>query len=395
MQRRIVDLAIIAGFVAITIAHATTTSSSRFVYETIRLVCVLVLAVSVLFLVQRQNGFTRHFLLSAAFLAIFLTYGVVRALATGSLGIVEAGIGRDVLLIFCLAYLFSQGYRAPVSDFVGLAIIVYGVCVLVVTMLSGGFTFSYPPRFVFEYEEAVRNAQIGYSQGVSKFFGYVAVVAGYFAVRSLERVRILLFSLLTVLFLLLSALGGARGDSLAAIFIVISYGLFFGSAHGRSLLLLLCGLVGAWLWFSVDVGDFALLRRLSALDGGLGTRDVLYSMAIELIGVEPVCSYFGCGFAYFQHYYGLNPGSYPHNFFLELGVVFGVPLSIFLLVMWCLGFVKVISLQESESALYFLIFFYSFLLQLKSGTLLGAWWLMAAMFTTAGFVLIRGQSRTV
>ncbi|WP_157277039.1 hypothetical protein [Thauera aminoaromatica] len=374
------DAAIVFAFLSVTIAFATTTNSSRVAIEFVRILSVLALFAVVAVLAFKDQRVQRSTLLAIGLFALFFLYGLVLAVGNGGLVYIEESLLRDFLLTAVLVYVFSKNSREIVSERAAKFIISSGVFVVALTIYYSGLDFSYPPRFHFEYSSNLLDRTTAYSQGVSKFYGLLALVSAYLSVKAFDATRVLFYVVMMLFFLMLSALGGARGDSLAAIFLALGYVFVFGKISQRFILMGLASLLFGYLAFSLSFSDFTLVARLQSLDGGMGAREDLYLKALELVGSNSTCSYFGCGFAYFQKYYGLGAAYYPHNFFLELVIVFGIPLSLILIALAIGGVIVDGGEYRSRNHLFLLVLGFFFLIQLKSGALLSAWWLMAGVF---------------
>jgi hypothetical protein len=108
-------------------------------------------------------------------------------------------------------------------------------------------------------------------------------------------------------------------------------------------------------------------------------RDILFSQSIDLLQTEARCTFFGCGFAFFQHYFEYDYGSYPHNSILEATITWGLPATLFLLACIVIGARKIQwTLPLPQVGLL------SFLISLKSGDLMGGWLAMSFAFYLAG-----------
>lgn len=379
------QVGILLAFVVTTIGFATTTNSSRVVIELFRLGCLGLLVFSALFVVFRESGVSARPIRVIMVAACMLAYGLLLATINGGLSVVQPTLLRDSILLLLFAYLVARGGRCVVSRRVAKACVGYGVLVTALTLAADGLVLSYPPRFVFEYTALMLDRSAAYSQGISKFYGFVAIPSAYIAVTAPRLAEKAIYGAAAFLFLLLSALGGARGDSVAAVFIVAVCVLFCGSKESRIVVAGLLVVLIVAIISTVDLSDFVIFSRFAALDGGLGAREALYADALRLIGVEASCAYLGCGFGFFQNYYGYSAGSYPHNFLLEMAIVFGVPLTLLILLFAGVGLWCDLRSKGAENGVFALIVGFAFLVQMKSGTLLSAWWLMAGVF----FYLVR------
>lgn len=378
------DSAVFFGFVMITIAFATTTSVTRPLIESVRLISIGGFFFSVFTILLRDSGVRRSGLVSLVVALSFLLYGLILAVLNGGIAIVEQDFFRDMLLILSFVFVFSRVDKNVISVRAAGLILFYGVLVVFFTVLGGGLDLTYPPRFVFDYSLLARDRAVEYSQGVSKFYGLMAIIAGFFGAHEKSRMKALAYIALAFVFIALCALGGARGDSLSAILITLLYMLLLGQRNARMAVLVALVLSFFVVVPGLDLNDLVLFSRLQAMDGGLGVRADLYGLAYDLIAGELTCSSVGCGFGYYQYYFGFLPAYYPHNFFLELAIVYGVPLSLLLVLLALYGVYADYRLNKKGNRLFILVVLYLLAIQLKSGTLLGAWWLMAALFFFCG-----------
>ena len=373
------DLAVFSGFVAITAAFATTAAATRVLIEFFRLSSAVLFLLVIFLLIFRSGEFRRFGLVAFLFSAVLIAYGFAASLINNSFGVVEEGFFRDCLLILAFVYVFSRSPEVIVSQRVGRLIVAYGAVVLFLTVSGGGLEVSYPPKFNFEYNALYLDRSVEYSQGISKFYGFIAVVAAYLSVRDAVFLKSASYAFVTLLFLGLSVLGGARGDSVAAALIALGCMLVQGKGIKKIAILVAISALIVFFLTRVDINDLVFFSRLKGLDGGLGAREVLYSKGYELIASEAMCSIFGCGFGYYQHHFALLPSYYPHNFFIELAIVYGVPISVTIILFSIYGLFIIFRKELSGNGLFLIILLFFFLIQLKSGTLLNAWWLMAGV----------------
>lgn len=369
-----IDLALgVSYFVLITISLASTTFLSREIIEVIRYVSMFsVLACLVCFLSNRINS---NFHLIAVVLCFVLYF-------IGALGSYREFVDPDWYKI-CFGFLItilgistlSVLPRPVFSPRFAEVVLVYALFVVVFTVLTGGFVFSFPPSFNLEYASDFNNGNISYSQGLSKFYGMVAISTAFYACSDVGKIRQIFAFLLVVLFLVMSALGGGRGDSIAAIFFVVVYLLY----RKPSSLFFIVPFVAFVYFFVAEslTSELTIVGRLEALSGGdLGYRDILFYQAIDLIFDNSVCMFFGCGFEFFQKYYGYESGMYPHNVLVEFVVVYGFPLFFVFFAFVAKGvlaYFRVIGLD-----LFLILFFYVFTVSMKSGDIVGSWLMMAS-----------------
>lgn len=269
--------------------------------------------------------------------------------------------------------------------------VLYTFIGLLVTLWVGGFELSFPPSFVFDYLSDRENAEILYSQGASKYFGVGAIAAIFIALDSKSKIKGYGAFVFAAIFISLSILGGARGDSVLAVLVIIFYLLIRKPFHA------FCWLLALALVLYLSTNDWAWLdgvltfQRLSfARDGDFGQRDVLLTQVVELLTSQSRCLFIGCGFGYFQNFYGYDYGLYPHNILAEMLVIFGLPLTGVLT--FSIGAGMKIYLQETGLDLFILLFLYNFLLSLKSGSFFGGWFLTASCIYFLSIYLQRKTS---
>ena len=388
------DSAVVFAFISVTIAFATTTSGARELIEIGRNLSASCLFLVIGVLAFRDQRIQRSTLIGLAAYLFFVCYGITLAVFKGGLVFIVETMFRDILLTIALIYIFSKGTGDIVSEKAAQLMIAFGFLIVGITIYYNGLDLSYPPRFSFEYSSISREGVTVYSQGVSKFYGLFAVISAYLSVNTKNFYHATLYALAMVFFLFLSALGGARGDAVSALFLALGYFFLKGRNSLRLLFLAVIFIILLFLAARLNFDDFILISRLQNLNNGFGAREYLFLQAADLISSQWDCLYFGCGFGYFQKYYGLSAGYYPHNFFLELIIVYGLPLSLFLAFFTIYGIVLDKSESSVKNTLFYLITLLFLLIQLKSGTLLAAWWLIASISFLAAKSLI-GMSRSL
>lgn len=261
---------------------------------------------------------------------------------------------------------------------------------LILTIIVGGIEFTFPPHFVFDYvPDSKSSTEIVYSQGSSQFYGFGALAAAYLTSRVKKRLPILALVGAVLGFLALSLIGGARGDSLAAVIVALGFLAYKFRLKFVALLITF----GIALYFYIDdwesiLDGFVIFNRLTAVGGGdLGHRDFLLNQVLELLGQNPRCLIAGCGFGYFQNYFGYEFGMYPHNFIAESIIVFGLPISAIFGLLVIGGLVSHYkSIKQID--FFILLFLYTLLVDIKSGNLFGGWFYTAAsMYFAADYLL--------
>jgi hypothetical protein len=122
---------------------------------------------------------------------------------------------------------------------------------------------------------------------------------------------------------------------------------------------------------NINYEDLLVFKRFEILfyNNYLGLRDVLINLSLNLLYNEPKCLILGCGFSFFQDYYGFNYGMYPHNLILEFIITYGLLMSIVIFSLVFIGFKNII-FSKSKISLINIFVIYFFLISLKSGTLI-------------------------
>lgn len=357
-----------------TIALMTTSGGSRTFVEISRAGAIaLVLLISAGLVVSIRMSAVH--LLSALLYLLLMVLGFVMAEMHG----VEQGYLRyatDVVVILAGLFIFSfLSYARNDLDYkLARYFFIYCVVLLLITVMTGGLAMEMPPRFVFDYVSDLISKDVSYSQGVSKFFGYGALAASYLYVKSAAGSKRLVFGLMVLLFLALSLLGGARGDSFFAVITVLFY---FTVVYGLRVIWPLIVVAAAFMLLvsnAAFMNDLVLVQRMQGAAGGYGQRDVLLLQVGNLLTERVDCLLLGCGFGFFQHYFNYPAGLYPHNILAELIVISGLPLAMLLMFLSFKGVFLDIKLNGIRFVS--LVFLYSFLLGLKSGGVSSSWLLI-------------------
>lgn len=234
-----------------------------------------------------------------------------------------------------------------------------------IALISGALTFVPFPLFKFSTFEGV----FAYSQKTTALYGLASMYFLHLSVKKVPYVKISLY-VLSLLCLLLSAFSGARGDFLVSVLVLVMMSLRLFPL----VFTLQCAMValGSATLIASIVGtdDILLVQRFLVVLSGdtLGMRDVFVAQGLDLLANEPICMLSGCGFNYFQSYYGYQNGSYPHNIPLELLITFGAFIGGSIVCLAVLGIWRAYRSNVGRSYLfYFCVFYYG--LGFKSGTL--------------------------
>ncbi len=365
--------------VLISISYLTTNDISRQIVVPVRLASIAGIVIVVCaFLVLKRISYKQ---LTAVTLYVLLTiFGILLSVMNGAFEIGQQGLLVNILVTLSGVWLFSIRKSNIIPDAMAQYYFIYILSGLCITIVIGGINLSFPPHFILEYNPDLQADQALYSQGISKFYGFGAIAAAYLVVKANSKISSLFWSVFVLIFLASSLLGGARGDSLIFVMVVSAY-----LASKLLMKFLLCLLLGSvslyfyvdnWSWFA---DNFIIIQRLSVLGKeDYGYRDIFLEQALNLLFNEPRCLVMGCGFGYFQSYYGSGFGSYPHNFLVEFLIMFGLPLTLSLGVVAASG-VRSYYRKIGSIDLFLLFFASSILIGLKGGTLFGGWFLMVSI----------------
>jgi hypothetical protein len=320
------------------------------------------------------------------FLLIFILWAVSGSVLSGSLSVISADLPQNILLLILGVAIFSLSREGVVSDRVGYWLLFYFISTFAVTVWLGGFRFGWPPGFNFERATNLDGAEVSYSLGVSNFYALASLTALHLATSSASRAKSACLMMASVAFMLVTFLGGARGESAVAVLI------FFCLLVSRKPYLavaILSSLVAWALWLGDVVAlmdGFVLVQRLSEVTGGYyGARDQLLLESFALLKSAPGCLVFGCGAGFFQYFYGYPSSLYPHNIFVEWAIVFGAVSAVVVVAIVVRG-VAIYARRVGRIDLFILLFAYSFLVNQKSGSLLDSWLTVSGVtvFMTAG-----------
>ncbi len=294
--------------------------------------------------------------------------------------------------------------------------LLYALIGFMITAAFDGFVFLHPLRFIFEYFTNQFGVPVLYSQATSKLFGVAALGAVSLSVGWRSRWATVFGFFMALGFLVLSLLAAARGESAVAVIMVISvflaYRPFIFLSCVVCVSLLLWGLVDHWAWMN----DYLIVRRwgitfqsdvpmgvlvdsahgladdlgmVNPISGGLNggnVRGQLLSRSFDLLISRSDCLWHGCGFGFFQSFYNLSYGYYPHNQAVEMVITFGLPITVVLAFFVGRGFLRYIRSHGLKDP-FVLFFIYAFVCCLKSGALFTDAMLVAGFFffTAYGF----------
>lgn len=358
--------------VMITIGQSTTTSLSHTIIGITRAAAAGAL-IFCLFRLSRLRSIGRQQLATVAMLAGLVAWAALASMRNQSIYVVSQVMLIDVFVIAAGLLIFSRASGKVLPDGFSRFFAVYVALAFSVTLATGGLILDFPPRFSLEYAEGLYAGQLEYVHGASNFYGLGSIAATFWLVRAKGAPEQLLSASMVALFLVLSVIGGARGDTVIAFLIIIVYVVV--RAPGKSALwiaaLVLASfmLVTDWMW----VEDILFVQRLLSIgEGDFGYRDQLHAQVMVLLSREPGCLLAGCGVGYFQHYYGYDQSMYPHNVILESLVIFGLPLTAMFVLLTVYGGVRYYR-RVGECDMFLLFVLFALGVSMKSGSLFGSW----------------------
>jgi hypothetical protein len=370
------DIVVLAYLIMVIVAMSTTTTASRTFIEIIRLLAAAILIAGVLRLLVKGKNLASQRNIALTCIA-FIVCGIGLQVAQQGYSAELTNSFYNLIIISVGASAFNYSDRCEFFEGVGKYLVIFVFVIFVLTLSADGLILEFPPRFNLEYLSDGNREEI-YSLGLSQFFGIGGVVSAFLATRVKSILKINIYIGASIFFILLSLLGGGRGDSLLAVlmsFLLLCCRFPFGCISITS-----ASLMTAWY---IDIGSdifekFVLYQRLVGGGGDLGDRDVLLLQAFNLLAEQPICILTGCGFSFFQYFYGYDLGMYPHNFIIEMVITFGLPVALMIFAGTLFGIIKDYRASGGLN-LGLIIFIYSMLVGLKSQSLLTNWLLTAGI----------------
>lgn len=378
-NEKAITAALVLYFITITVGLAATTLESRVFIEYLRIASAT-LTVFLSALVATKSGRLKLKLVVAFLMyLVLLSHGLLLSIVYDAFHHISGPLLENILLAVTLIFLLSNLSRAGLGPKFATHFVLFAAGVLLLTVALKGLLLGFPPKFIYDYYTSTVGSAYDqiYSQGISKFYGLSAVLSAYLSTHARQkRSRALLISL-TVIFLSLTLLGGGRGESIAAL-AVAGYLL---ARRSMAFFLATFGIVAAWVTYIVtgsgdDTVAFAQrFMRLASNDYGL--RDVLFSQAISLLSDNGSCLILGCGFGYFQEYYGYPSNFYPHNVVLEMLIALGMPATLLFSIAGGVGIYLHMRRVTEHPDLILIIFLFFLVIYMKSDTILSAWVFLA------------------
>lgn len=376
MSQRLTEVGLFLFLMLSSISYLTTTSISKEIIFYFRYFLISLILLT-FFLSVLTRGLGRNQIAPIVMYVIAFFWSISIAAINNAFDVASVNYVVNFALTVTGIYFIACMQLNKLSLKFVVGYVVYVIIGLIFVITVQGLTFSFPPKFIFESASKDLGVDLLYSQGITKFFGLGSVFSAYLynmAKKNTTKVAAYFF---TFVFLILSLLGGGRGDFVVSLCIAI----FILHRHNVVTMLLLSFI--AFLFFALFesnlylIDDMVFFYRFSALgDGDLSSRDFLFSQVIDLLINQSQCLWLGCGAGYFQSYYGYEYGMYPHNFIAESVIIYGLIVTIFAGIIILRGIYarqKNIGFHD----MFFIIFIYHAFLGLKSGNLFGGWILLA------------------
>lgn len=383
--------------VLITASGLITTYTSHYAVYLIRLIAATFVSIATAFTIVRLR-FPRTLAISLVLYMFAFIYAVAAATLTGGFQFISQSLAIDFILSFCGIVLFGTQFNIAtrvLPDAILPLFMFYSMGAFLLTFITGGVIIGLPPQFVFDVASDDLGRAETYNLMLTSYFMLAAIFAASGFARFGLNARGSIYFILLLLFLVLSILGGGRGELVSGLIIVAF--VLFRERKVRWISIVTFGVIafaGLVLAAISLFEDMVIVQRLYLIyEGDLSDRDILLEQVIDLLVNEPRCLIVGCGPGYFQRYYAYDFGSYPHNSIAEAIVIFGFPLLIIGLAFAAIGFEKYFK-KVGGLDLYFLLFIYSAFISLKSGYLFGSWVLVSGFFVFIGIGFARTDKVT-
>ncbi|MBB1303745.1 hypothetical protein H5183_20810 [Pseudoalteromonas sp. SR44-8] len=318
-----------------------------------------------------KNNISKSTIYNVAVFFVLFIYGFSQSVLYGGAHYFS---NTTLLLYIVLGFFISLAlarlkYNCTVFFVFSICLYVIFLLYCILLMVTGGVDISIPPKYNFSSTELM------YSQGLTKFFMYAALlcmcILVFFPTR-LSRLFKLIILLSFFIFFILSFAGGARGDFLFGFLIILCFFYYYSRLLFFLFSLIFCALIYNTNTFSNIVDGFIIVSRFSNMlsENGFadfGSRASFFTEALNLLSLNPGCLSFGCGFNFFQYFYRYDFAQYPHNFLLELIISFGLPFSMLMVYMYLKGLLKFT--RENGLNVISIFAVYTFMLSLKSGSI--------------------------
>jgi hypothetical protein len=243
--------------------------------------------------------------------------------------------------------------------------------IFAILLMYFGKAFSfYPPQINFAVEQKVHI--INYSQSTTGFFGLGAIFFTFLACALTNKIRIFII-IVALLYLSISFLGGARGELIIAL-LIINLILFKFLSMGQIILYLifLSALIAGNLFYEINIfSNYVFTSRFIKIFNyqDFGLRDIFIINGFTLLSDRWDCLLIGCGFNFFQIYYGYDFEFYPHNILIELLITNGFLIAMPLILLSVLGCVLGYFTKFGNTFMFYVLLYF-FGISLKSNSLL-------------------------
>jgi hypothetical protein len=374
IQVRALDLSIIFLFFTIIIISLFKSSySTVFFFDTLSLILSVIVLLLIIISLFKIN-FNKKLFFQLLLLFFLVIYGIL----LNFLNVTYYDLQVNKEQIFFILFSFSLTYfLLKINNYKELNnynhIIFYLFLILSLIFFTlKGYDFN-NHRFNFEIE-TINNKEISiieYSAGLTKIFFLASITSLYLLQEiNIKKNFIIFFFYLAALifFLFFGFQASSRGEIFFGLIILLC--MLFCNIKKNFITLLILLLFLIILSSNINYEDLIVFKRFEILFyNDLGLRDVLINLSLNLLYNEPKCLILGCGFSFFQDYYGFNYGMYPHNVILEFIITYGLLMSIVIFSLVFIG-LKNIIFSKSKILLIDIFVIYFFLISLKSGSLI-------------------------
>jgi hypothetical protein len=292
---------------------------------------------------------------------------------------------KDFLVLFIglpFVYAVINKYEINKENTIISFLFYYFLCLVLLTLLTGGFTFERYLGFNFSYASNLLNNKETYSLGASNIYFMFSLV---FLYAYLKRQRDIFYLFLTFFSTILAVIGAGRGELIAWVVMIVFMSILSKLDKGRKILFytFVVAIIVIFLTLNHEIvlENFSLIRRLTVLlDGNMSSRDLLIENSFDLLGANVNCLLVGCGSGFFQYYHQYPESLYPHNSALEFIISYGLPMFLLFLTSTVVGLYKFYKASEGVN-LIFIIFAYQFIISLKSSYLFGSYLFITMMLS--------------
>ena len=368
-NQMVADLGLVSSILLLIIAWATTNTQSYVILSGIRnfvIFPILILCIAASWLDLFKPLAARAFFTWAFLVALML----FNTTLIGNVYINFPALVAFYLLPLMFTLFLQKSRNEIITDRSLFLLLLSIFLIFFLTLFVGGVSRTIPPVFLFEAQIFGSENDLTYSLGSSRVYGLGALISALLATKSsMGFKKIFLYSSMVFLFWL-SFIAGGRGEILiTAAMILLCHGLGRGVIIVSSCMIIYS--IAPDLITLASLDEYPVIERFLALKNSYGMRDELLAKSLELLSNEPRCLLLGCGFSYFQQYFGLEMGLYPHNVLIETVIAAGLPLTMILVVLVISKSFILGNSNQAKNFLFFMLFF--FLVSLKSGELLTSW----------------------